>query len=48
MTERVKSLGGRCVIESAPSKGTIIHVEIPVERGPAAVQRAAELVGGLS
>jgi two-component system sensor histidine kinase UhpB len=48
MTERVKSLGGRCVIESAPSKGTIIHVEIPVERAPAAVQRAAELVGGLS
>lgn len=48
MTERVRSLGGRCVIESTPSKGTIIHVEIPVERGSTAVQRAAELVGGLS
>ena len=32
MTERVRSLGGTCVIESAPAKGTTIHVEIPVER----------------
>ncbi|MCJ7598926.1 MAG: hypothetical protein MUO41_09945 [Methyloceanibacter sp.] len=41
-------LGGTCVIESAPSKGTIIHVEIPVERASAARARAPELVGGLS
>ncbi len=31
MTERVRSLGGRCSIETAPAKGTTIHVEIPVE-----------------
>lgn len=48
MTERVRSLGGTCVIESAPSKGTIIHVEIPIERVSAARGRAPELVGGLS
>jgi two-component system, NarL family, sensor histidine kinase UhpB len=48
MTERVRSLGGRCVIESAPSKGTTIHVEIPIERGGASAERAPELVGGLS
>ncbi len=48
MTERVRSLGGRCVIENAPSKGTIIRVEIPVERASAARLRATELVGGLS
>jgi two-component system sensor histidine kinase UhpB len=48
MTERVRSLGGRCVVESVPSKGTTIHVEIPVERASAAVHRAAELVGGLA
>lgn len=48
MTERVRSLGGTCVIESAPLKGTIIHVEIPIERGSTTVTRAPELVGGLS
>jgi len=31
MTERVRSLGGSCVIESARSRGTTIHVEIPVK-----------------
>ena len=36
MTERVRSLGGSCVIESAPAKGTIIHVEIPIERASTA------------
>jgi two-component system sensor histidine kinase UhpB len=33
MTERVRSLGGTCVIESEPSKGTSIHIQIPVEAG---------------
>lgn len=47
MTERVRSLGGSCVIDSAPSKGTIIHVEIPVERASTARARLPELVGGL-
>ncbi|MCA9225960.1 MAG: PAS domain S-box protein [Planctomycetales bacterium] len=28
--ERVRLLGGRCSIESAPSKGTRIHVEVPM------------------
>jgi two-component system sensor histidine kinase UhpB len=48
MTERVRSLGGSCVVEKAPPKGTIIHVEIPIERASAAAPRAPELVGGLS
>lgn len=46
MTERVRSLGGSCVIESAPDQGTTIHVEIPVERATKA--RARERVGGLA
>jgi two-component system sensor histidine kinase UhpB len=48
MTERVRSLGGNCVIESAPAKGTIIHVEIPVERASTQATRAPELIGELS
>ena len=32
MTERVKLLGGSCVIESVPDKGTIIRIEIPAQR----------------
>jgi two-component system sensor histidine kinase UhpB len=48
MTERVRSLGGSCVIEGVSSKGTTIHVEIPVERASTARARAPELVGGLS
>ena len=48
MTERVRSLRGTCEIESAPAKGTIIHVEIPIERASTTVTRAPELVGGLS
>jgi signal transduction histidine kinase len=43
----VRSLGGRCVIESSPSRGTTVHIEIPVERTGAARRRAPELVGGL-
>ena len=39
MTERVRSLGGSCVIESAPDKGTIIRIEIPVERTVASPKR---------
>ena len=38
MTERIRSLGGSCMIESAPKKGTTIRIEIPVER--AAKERA--------
>ena len=48
MSERVRSLGGSCVIESSPSHGTTVHVEIPVERTSTARRRAPELVGGLS
>ena len=33
MTERVKSLGGSCVIDSALDRGTAIRVEIPVQAG---------------
>jgi two-component system sensor histidine kinase UhpB len=48
MTERVRSLGGTCVVESAPSKGTSIRVEIPVQREGKERARAPELVGELS
>jgi two-component system, NarL family, sensor histidine kinase UhpB len=48
MTERVRSLGGSCTIESAPSKGTMIHVEIPVQRTSADKPRVPELVGEMS
>jgi two-component system, NarL family, sensor histidine kinase UhpB len=44
MTERVRSLGGSCVIESAPDKGAIIRIEIPVERAVASPQRAVATV----
>jgi two-component system sensor histidine kinase UhpB len=45
MTERVRSLGGSCVIESAPSSGTTIRVEIPVLRENKERARTPELVG---
>jgi len=48
MTERVRSLGGSCTIESAPSKGTMIHVEIPVQHTSADKPRVPELVGEMS
>lgn len=47
MTERVRSLGGSCVIDSAPSKGTTIRIEIPVSESKERA-RAPELVGELS
>jgi two-component system sensor histidine kinase UhpB len=47
MTERVRSLGGSCVIDSAPSKGTTIRVGIPVSESKQRA-RAPELVGELS
>ena len=47
MTERVRSLGGSCVIESAPSKGTTIRVEIPVSKDKKRAG-APELVGELT
>jgi two-component system sensor histidine kinase UhpB len=48
MTERVKSLRGTCVIDSARDKGTAIHIEIPVQREKTERARAPELVGGMS
>ena len=48
MAERVRSLGGSCVIESARSRGTTIHVEIPVHVGKEKKARMLELVGELS
>lgn len=32
MTERVRSVGGACTIEGAPSKGTTVRVEIPIKQ----------------
>jgi len=48
MIERVKSLGGTCVIDSAPDKGTTTRIEIPVQREKREHTRALELVGGMS
>ena len=48
MTERVKSLGGTCAIESARGNGTAIRIEIPVQREKTERARALELVGGMS
>jgi two-component system, NarL family, sensor histidine kinase UhpB len=48
MTERVRSLGGSCVVKSAPSEGTTIRVEIPVHRERKERKRAPELVGEMS
>jgi len=49
MTERVRSLGGTCEVESAPPNGTTIHVEIPVQReGKERATVAPELVGELT
>ncbi len=42
MAERVRSLGGSCDVESAPSKGTTIRVEIPVETDARAPELIAE------
>jgi len=48
MTERVRSVGGECLIESGPSDGTTVRVEIPIkqkknEKG--VPERAPESVG---
>jgi two-component system sensor histidine kinase UhpB len=48
MTERVKSLGGTCAIESAQGKGTTIRIEIPAQREKTERAKALELVGGMS
>ena len=48
MTERVRSLGGSCTIESAPLKGTTIRIEIPVQRANTKKPRVPELIGEMS
>lgn len=54
MTERVRSLGGNCTIEGAPSKGTAVRVEIPIKQAKheknemAAPKRAPESVRELT
>ena len=48
MTERVRSLGGSCAVESTPSKGTTIRVEIPVQSEAKERATAPELIGELS
>ncbi|MGH6736682.1 MAG: ATP-binding protein [Methyloceanibacter sp.] len=47
MTERVRSLGGTCVVDSTPAKGTTIRIEIPVRESKER-SGAPELVGELS
>jgi signal transduction histidine kinase len=48
MTERVKSLGGTCDVDSTRRNGTTIRIEIPVQREKTERARALELVGGMS
>jgi two-component system, NarL family, sensor histidine kinase UhpB len=48
MTERVHSLGGTCAIESVWSRGTTVHVELPVQRSSEKKARVPELAGELS
>ena len=48
MTERVRSIGGRCVIESQASGGTTISVVIPLQRKSKRRARQAELAGASS
>jgi len=48
MTERVRSVGGDCVVESTRSKGTIIRVQIPIDKETNECARTPELVRELS
>jgi two-component system sensor histidine kinase UhpB len=48
MTERVRSLGGTCEVEAGRSKGTVIHIEIPLQRASQKPTRTAALIGGIS
>jgi hypothetical protein len=44
MTERLRSLGGSCVIESAPGKGATLGIEIPIQRSKAERPQRLDLV----
>jgi two-component system sensor histidine kinase UhpB len=44
MSERVRSLGGTCMIEGAAPAGASIRIEIPVPRKKVARARPLELV----
>jgi signal transduction histidine kinase len=48
MTERVRALGGTCLVESASPNGTVIHVEIPIARAGTQVARRREFAGEMS
>ena len=48
MTERVRSHGGSCVMDSTPLEGTTIRVEIPVQKASVERARKPELVGETS
>ena len=48
MTERVRSLDGTCEVGAGRPKGTVIHIEIPLQRASEKRPRARELVGELS
>jgi signal transduction histidine kinase len=39
MTERMRSLGGSCAIESVPGKGATLRIQIPIQRSKS--ERAA-------
>ncbi|MEM7192002.1 MAG: ATP-binding protein [Pseudomonadota bacterium] len=49
MTERVRSLGGICMIDSGPAKGTTVRIEIPISetKNQSASARASEPAGEL-
>jgi two-component system, NarL family, sensor histidine kinase UhpB len=47
MTERVRALGGSCLIRSTPAEGTTIRIEIPIQGHSADGFRCGELVDDL-
>ena len=48
MTERVRSLGGTCEVGAGRSKGTVILIEIPLQRASEKPTRTPALIGGMS
>jgi two-component system sensor histidine kinase UhpB len=47
MTERVRAVGGTCVVEGARARGTRIHIEIPLLRSSEKPNRTPALIGGI-
>jgi len=48
MIERIKSLAGTCIIDGGRDMGTVIRIEIPLQREKIERAQPLELVGGVS